>query len=208
MLKILIVDDHILVCEGMVLTLSRLGGVECVEVGTVDDAVAQLEKGGFDLVIIDLNLPGMDGFSLLAVLSKRFPDLPAIVTSGILDDDETIRRVRSGGASGFVSKKHSGKALLEAVQLVLRGGVYFPTLKPEKKGGRQQSHGSGRYGLTVAQNRVLDLLAQGKTNGEIARLLGLAEGTVKVHVSAILRALSVNSRAQALVVLARNGHGL
>lgn len=205
MLRILIVDDHALVREGMAQVLSHLEeGVECVESSSAGGALEKLQQQCFDLVVVDLSLPDMNGFSLLAVLSKRFSDTPAIVVSAS-DDEETVRRAITGGASGFVSKARSGQELLEAARFVLGGGVHAPPQKPPVRSSRNGAPYGERYALTVAQTRVLELLVQGKRNGEIAALLGLAEGTVKVHVTAILRALQVKSRTQVLVALARDG---
>lgn len=206
MTKILIVEDHALVREAMAQTLSRLEpGIDCVEAKGADDALAKLESAvDWDLAIIDLMLPDMNGFSLLAVLAKRFPDVPAIVVSA-MDDEASVRRAIKGGASGFVSKASSGDTLLQAVRVVLDGGVCTPEAANQAPGRRGGAPVSERFGLTAAQTRVLELLAQGKTNREIADLLGLSEGTVKVHMSAIFRALGVSNRAQALVVIARHG---
>jgi DNA-binding NarL/FixJ family response regulator len=201
----MIVEDHTLVREAMAQTLSRLeAGVECVEARDADDALARLARdGSFDLAVIDLMLPEMNGFSLLAVMAKRFPDVPTIVVSA-MDDEASVRRAIKGGASGFVSKARSGEELLRAVKVVLGGGVHTPEM-PTTNGRRTGAPASERFGLTAAQSRVLELLAQGRTNREIAELLGLSEGTVKVHMSAIFRALNVSNRAQALVVISRHG---
>lgn len=205
MTRILIVEDHALVREAMAQTLARLEDeVECVEAQGSEEALAKLEDGAdWDLAVIDLMLPDLNGFSLLAVMARRFPDVPAIVVSA-LDDSATIRRAMKGGASGFVSKSSSGEELRSAVRRVLDGGIYAPPVEPES-GKRSGAPVSERFGLTAGQTRVMELLAQGKTNREIADLLGLSEGTVKVHMSAIFRALNVNSRAQALIVIARHG---
>jgi DNA-binding NarL/FixJ family response regulator len=205
-IKILIVEDHALVREAMAQRLARLGeSVECIEAKGADEALARLEASSdWDLAVIDLMLPDMNGFSLLAVLAKRFPDVPAIVVSA-MDDESSVRRAIKGGASGFVSKSSSGDQLLQAVRVVLDGGVHTPETPATSNGRRGGAPVSERFGLTAAQTRVLELLAQGKTNREIADLLGLSEGTVKVHMSAIFRALGVSNRAQALVVISRHG---
>ncbi len=204
--RILIVEDHALVREAMAQTLARLeDGVECVEAKGSEEALKKLEESAdWDLAVIDLMLPDLNGFSLLAVLARRFPDVPAIVVSA-LDDSATIRRAMKGGASGFVSKSSSGEVLRSAVRCVLDGGIYAPDMEPESAAKRSGAPVSERFGLTAGQTRVMELLAQGKTNREIADLLGLSEGTVKVHMSAIFRALNVTSRAQALIVIARHG---
>ncbi|ATE62692.1 DNA-binding response regulator [Thauera sinica] len=191
----------------MAQTLARLdANIVCVEASNAGAALRMLEEGGLDLAIVDLMLPDMNGFALLGVLAKRFPDVPAIVVSA-MDDGASVRRAIKGGASGFVSKTSSGEEMLRAVRIVLGGGVHVPD-SPAPATGRRPGGGSKRFVLTAAQGRVMELLALGKTNREIADALGLSEGTVKVHMSAIFRALGVSSRAQALVVISRNGNRL
>lgn len=209
MIRILIVEDHALVREAMAQTLTRLEpGVECVEVSDSEQALARLEESvEWDLVLVDLMLPDLNGFSLLGVLAKRFPDIPAVVVSA-MDDATSIRRAMRAGASGFVSKASSGDVLCEAVRTVLNGGVFAPDTTSDKDKRRNGQSVSERYGLTAAQTRVVELLGQGKTNREIADLLGLSEGTVKVHMSAIFRAMNVRNRAQVLVLLSRKGKSL
>jgi len=208
--KILIVEDHALVREAMAQTLSRLEpGIECVEAKGADDALAKLESAAdWDLAIIDLMLPDMNGFSLLGVIAKRFPDVPALVVSA-LDDRESVQRALKAGASGFVSKASPSNTLIEAVRTILAGGVFTPDSASGGNDGNRNRRASQafaeRFQLTAAQGRVLELVAQGKSNRDIAEFLGLSEGTVKVHVSAILRSLGVTSRAQALLMMTRAG---
>jgi DNA-binding NarL/FixJ family response regulator len=209
--KLLVVEDHALVREALAAALRRLrSGVEVVEERDAESALRCLEGDAeVEFVLLDLLLPGMDGFAFLGLLRQRFPLLPVLVVSA-LGDAVTIGRVARLGASGFVHKSVGGDELLDAVRAVLDGGVSFPDPEAGLIAG-----GPGRpvrrkdvardAGLTAAQTRVLGLLSQGKTNREIAALLGLTEGTVKIHLSAIYRALKVSSRAQALVVL-RRGH--
>lgn len=204
MTRILIVEDHTLVREAMAQTLARLDpGVECVEVSNSEEAIARLEANpDWDLAVVDLMLPDLNGFSLLGVMAKRFPDVPTVVVSA-LDDPASVRRAIKAGASGFVSKASSGDMLTEAVRTVLGGGVHVPDVGDDKGKRRSRTSLSERFGLTAAQTRVAELLGQGKTNREIAELLGLSEGTVKVHMSAIFRAMKVRNRAHALVVIAK-----
>ncbi len=207
MTRILVIEDHVLVREAISQTLMRLEeGVECVGVKTADEALAELERDpDRDLAVVDLMLPDINGFSLLGILAKRFPELPAIVVSA-LDDSGSIQRAMKAGASGFVPKSCSSEELLDAIRIVLDGGIYTPK---EAVGGATRRRGGApvqeRFGLTTAQARVMELLAQGKTNREIADLLGLSEGTIKVHMSAIFRALNVSNRAQAVLVITRHG---
>ena len=207
MSRILIVDDHALVREAMAQSLARLQpGLVCLEASSADQALACLEAdAGLDLAVIDLMLPDMNGFSLLAVLGKRFPDVPAVVVSAI-DDEASVRRAIKAGASGYVFKSSSSQVLLQALRVVLDGGVHLPEARSVAQPAKRASmSASERYGLTAAQGRVLELLAAGKSNREIAELLDVSEGTVKVHMTAIFRALGVSSRAQALVVMSRHG---
>ena len=154
MTKILIVEDHALVREAMAQSLSRLeSGVECFEAADGDEALAVLEsQPDLDLAVVDLMLPDVNGFSLLAILGKRFPDMPAIVVSA-MDDDASVRRALKAGASGFVSKASSGEVLLRAVREVLDGGVPTPVrsaASPVRASARAPAE---RFGLTTAQAR-------------------------------------------------------
>ena len=211
--RILIIEDHVLVREAMALTLAQVGeGVSCQQASNATEAIAMLEADpDCDLLVVDLMLPEINGFSLLGIIAKRFPDVPALVVSA-LDDRESVQRAMKAGASGFVSKASPSNTLIEAVRTVLAGGVFTPDAASGADNGnrsRRTSQASQafveRFQLTAAQGRVLELLAQGKSNRDIAELLGLSEGTIKVHVSAILRALGVTSRAQALLMMTRAG---
>lgn len=209
MAKLLVVEDHALVREGLVQTLSQLDAdAQVVETRDAESALEVLESDDeFDLVLLDLMLPGITGMAFLAVLRRRFPAVPVVIISA-LDDTETISRAMRQGASGFVPKTSSSDVLLAALRQVLEGGVYVPP-KAIGKGVGRRSEGArtrslvDRFGLTTGQMRVLELLMQGKSNREIGDLLGLTEGTVKIHVSKIFKALNVSSRAQAMVALSR-----
>ena len=147
---------------------------------------------------------------MLATLRERDPSLPVVVVSA-LSDKATVSRAMRQGASGFVSKGDSGDQLVQAVRLVLDGGLYIPPERrpPNARAGRTSAtirpSPADDYGLTQAQTRVLHLLAEGRSNREIAESLGLAEGTVKVHVTRIFKAMKVTSRAQVLIALAQRG---
>jgi DNA-binding NarL/FixJ family response regulator len=145
-------------------------------------------------------------------LRKRYPTVPVLILSA-LDDSETVRRAMRQGAAGFVPKSSSTDVLLDAVRAVLAGGQYLPPSFEEqpaqngtgRRGGRSPRNLQERFQLTPAQMRVLELLVEGKTNREIGDVIGVTEGTVKIHVSAIFRALDVSNRSQALLVAARHG---
>ena len=198
--RILIVEDHALVREAMAQSLARLQtGLACVEASSADQALACLDADGdIDLAVIDLMLPDMSGFSLLAIMAKRFPEIPAVVVSAI-DDEASVRRAIKAGASGYVSKSSSSEVLLQAVRDVLEGGVHLPEAKTAAQPAkRTRLPASERYSLTAAQGRVLELLAAGKTNREIADLLGVKTSTACTFIKRIYRKLRVHSRAQAV----------
>ena len=214
MLKILIIEDHALVREGLVRLLARIeSGVVLRDCADFDSALAVLEgEDEVDLVLLDLALPGIDGFVGLDILRRQFPALPVVVVSAF-DDAPTITRVMNLGASGFIPKAFSGEALLAALHEVLAGNIFrpdgagksarlddMPSLPPAGKGVQPSE-----VGLTERQGQVLALMVRGLSNREIGDTLELSEGTVKIHVTAIFKALGVGSRTQALVAVARYG---
>lgn len=199
------IEDHALVREGLLLALKALGegGAAAETQGARDatEALALLERDDdFDLVLLDLMLPGTGGLSFLGVLRKRFPHLPVVVLSA-LDDVDTVAKVMRLGAAGFVSKASPTEVLLSALREVLHGEIWLPPEYRDLSDKRKRAKTvAERFGLTKSQARVLELLAEGKSNREIAELLGITEGTVKIHVSAIFKALGVNNRSQALLI--------
>jgi DNA-binding NarL/FixJ family response regulator len=205
--RILVIEDHVLVRQALIGALRGMDPrMSFVEASSAAEALARLEATqSFDLVLADLMLPDMDGFALLSELADRFPDLPVLVVSGV-EDDISIRRAYRTGVAGFLPKTASTKALADAIQTVLAGGVLAPVGKRAvqvRRHRRSVDSVALHYGLTAAQMRVLELMIEGLTNREIAQALGITEGTVKLHCSAILKALEVSNRSQVLVVVAR-----
>lgn len=212
MLNLLVVEDHALVREGLVQTLRQLEtGVSVFEAADAEGANALIEKGlVVDLIVLDLGLPGVDGLSYLGALRQRYPAIPVVILSAY-DDSHTVGRAMKCGAAGFVSKTYSSDQLLAALREVLAGRTFTPELSSATSavisphvpiGGNNEP---SDFGLTERQAEVLGLMASGKSNRDIAGLLGLSEGTVKIHLTAIFKVLGVTSRTQAMVVVARNG---
>jgi len=203
--RILVIEDHALVREGLLLALRALeeNGVPAEVLGAkdADDAAALLaENDDFDLVVLDLMLPGTSGMAFLGVIRKRHPHIPVVILSA-LDDGDTVMKAMRHGAAGFVSKASPTDMLLGALREVLAGEIWLPPEYRDQTGKRRRSKTvADRFGLTKSQARVLELLAEGKTNREIAEMLDVTEGTVKIHVSAIFKALNVSNRSQALLV--------
>ncbi len=208
-MQILIVEDHALVREGLIATLKALGrGVRIIGVADATEASQVLEQEDIDLMLLDLMLPGTKGQTFLPVVRRRFPTVPVVVLSA-LDDADTVAGVMKNGASGFISKSASSEELLNGLQQVLAGDVYVhPDMRDaiSRRSSTTAERGRSvaqRYGLTAGQERVLEHLAEGTSNRQIAELLGLTEGTVKIHVSAIIKALKVTNRAEAALIASR-----
>jgi DNA-binding NarL/FixJ family response regulator len=162
------------------------------------------EHPDLELVLLDLGLPDVDGFVMLKELRDRYPSLPIVVLSA-LQDRNSVTRALDLGALGFIPKSAQRAVMLGALQLVFAGGIYVPPeiLRREETAAKvEQSTGDGRppspvdLGLTERQMQVLALMLRGKSNKSIGRALDLSEPTVKNHVTAILRALRVTSRAE------------
>lgn len=178
------------------------------------DGAAPSRKGGLSEQPHEICLPDVSGLDLFDELRGDYPALPLLALSA-LDDPRTVKAVLAKGALGYVPKSSSHPVMVNALRLVLSGGRYLP---PEiiaddwvSLAGRGTSLGTRAaasvedFGLTERQRQVLALMAQGKSNKLICRELGLAEATVKIHVTAVLRALKVTSRTQAVVLINRLG---
>jgi len=206
-MKILVIDDHPLIQVALQRVLTELDpGLEHFQAHDAVAARAALSIApDIDLVVLDLTLPGCDGFEFLRELRRTWPGIPVLVLSATHDRD-TIEQALDMGAMGFIPKTANARLLIDALRLVLSGGVYVPTdcTGIDLRRPRPIAKPS-ELGLTMRQADVLKLLVQGKPNKLICRDLRLSEGTVKVHVSAILRALNVHTRTQVVIELARRG---
>ena len=229
-MKVLLVDDHPLILAALRSVIQGLGDDVTVDgVSTERDARAALKRDpDYDLVLLDLHLGESDGFVLLADLRKLYPALPIVVVSASDRASDVIRAI-DAGAMGFVPKRASNDTLFEALRLVMSGGIYVPPMtmgvdsgapaQPDpdttipgymKVVGAQAAHSGyqttptlAQLGLTPRQTDVLALLLQGKPNKLIARELNLSVETIKDHVAAVLRALGVNSRTQAVLAVSQ-----
>ncbi len=212
-MKFLVVDDHALIREAMrgVLQVVR---PDCLvlEASDAAAALATLEQDdGIDLVLLDLHLPDQNGLSLLATLSERHPTVAVVMISGDREQS-TIRDALTRGAQGFIPKTETREVLIGALSLILAGGVYIPPAALQKQAAAYASGsnstsalGPQSLGLTERQLEVLALLMEGKNNKLICRALGLAEPTVKNHISSILKTLGVSSRTEAVLAVTRRG---
>ncbi|MGE5514615.1 MAG: response regulator [Bacteroidota bacterium] len=210
-MKILIADDHELFRDGLRHVLDQLGGsLSIVEASDFAQAVAAVEREpDIDIVLLDLNMPGMPWNEGLQRLKEMLPEAVPVIVLSASDDRRHVLQAVNMGAAGFIPKTSSSRVMLSALKLVLSGGVYLPPALLEQ-GNSQDGVGplaneNAVSFLTPRQREVLALLGQGKSNKEIARVLQLAEGTVKLHVTAILKALNVNNRTRAVVAASQLG---
>jgi DNA-binding NarL/FixJ family response regulator len=206
--KVLMIDDHHLVRDGMRPVLERLAGpgerLEVLEAATFAAGLAEIARhADIELVLLDLRLPDVAGFDALARLQREHPDLPVVVMSGE-DEARLVREALQRGALGYVPKSSRPAVILQALRLVLSGGTYVPREIMGGDDGAPPKAPAG-LGLTPRQAEVLPLLLAGKSNKQICRELGMAEGTVKSHVAAIFKALGVTTRVQAVLAVGRLG---
>lgn len=219
-MKVLVVDEHPLILEALHRVLRQLDReVEVHDARTAAEGRKLVAAHpDTDLLLLDPSLPDADGLAVLGDLRNDFPAVPVVVLSASDQRDDVLRAIDLG-AMGFIPKTSSNQVMLQALRLVLSGGVYLPpsalgrhedTALEAPAAGTAEAPGAARptareLGLTVRQAQVLALILKGKPNKVICRELGLAEGTVKIHVAAILRALNVNTRTQAVIEASRLG---
>jgi DNA-binding NarL/FixJ family response regulator len=209
-MKVLIADDHALFRQGLTQFMSAgFQNLAVTEAGSFYDVLALKDKlGGFDLILLDLAMPGMEGFAGVSMVREHAPEVPLVIVSASERRDDVLRALELG-VTGYISKSMTGRELLDALASVLSGQTYLPaslmrnTPKPPPQVDHQdlfRSHAALRQ-LSRRQSEVLLLLSEGRSNREIAEALQLAEQTVKVHVSNILRILGARSRTEAVVKL-------
>ncbi|HEX2539880.1 MAG TPA: response regulator transcription factor [Caldimonas sp.] len=227
-MKVLLIDDHPLILSALQNVIQGLGShVSVVGVGGARAARQALaEADDFDLLLLDLRLGDADGFELLAELRSGWPAIPVVVVSASDRSADVIRAIDLG-AMGFVPKRASNETLTEALNVVMSGGIYVPPMDLRSDGDAPaagtasplpldpRSHAVPAGGamspaaslaafkLTPRQTDVLGLLLRGQSNKLIARELDLSVETVKDHVAAVLRALGVNSRTQAVLAVSQ-----
>jgi DNA-binding NarL/FixJ family response regulator len=208
--RLVIADDHPLFRDALRQAVaSVIPSAKIEEAGSFEDLTALLERDAeVDLILLDLTMPGISGFSGLIYLRAQYPAIPVVIVSAS-DDVETIRRSVDFGASGFIPKRFGVDALRGAILKVMEGDIWIPSdvdlsaaADPEMTRLRDRL-----VTLTPQQVRVLMMLSQGLLNKQIAYELGVSEATIKAHVSAILQKLGVESRTQAVIAAAKIAGG-
>ncbi|MGO1503043.1 MAG: response regulator [Marinobacter sp.] len=209
--KILIADDHPLFREAISSVIAS--GVEGSDILQTDDLDSALlitrENDDIDLILLDLNMPGMNGLNGLMTLRNEAPTIPVVIVSAE-EDKQVVLQAITYGAVGFITKSSPRLEMTKAIQQILNGNVYLPsdiirTGKETSNNRRSSSHEDNPVSpemlnsLTRRQLLVLERMSKGESNKQIAYNLNIAETTVKAHVSAILRKLGVHNRVQAIL---------
>ena len=193
-IRLMIVEDHVLVRLGLVSAVSTESDIEVVaEVADGRQVMKTYRQQAVDVVVLDLRLPGMDGFEVIRALQNKFAPVRILVLSSY-DGRDDITRAMQAGASGYLVKGMGLDRLLAGIRAVHRGEQYLP---PEIA-----SRMTAQVDLDVSlrELEVLRLIANGKSNKEIAAHLGIVEGTVKAHLTNIFAKLGAADRAQALAI--------
>lgn len=211
---VLVVDDHPLFREGLTQLLRDLDAQAEVlaEADARHGLAVAAERADLDLVLLDLTMPGMNGLDAVGRFGEEAPGVPVVILSA-LEDPEQVRRALALGAVGYIPKSTPSTTMIDALRLVLGGGLYVPPLMLSAMGsGREpapqpaeRNEQRAPEALTDRQIEVLALLATGKSNKLIARELGLSEKTVKAHITAVFRVLGVVNRTQAALEARHRG---
>lgn len=215
-MRVLIVDDHPLFREVLGLHMKEyFPDARLFDAGSVGEAVGVLSAyAGFDLILLDVSMPGMDGITGMTLIREQAPGTPIIIMSG-MSDGGVARAALDAGASGYIAKTTGGRELKNALGLILLGEHYIsasvlaePAADPPShtaSSAQAEDEAIGEYGMTPRQLEVCRLLMAGYPNKLIARKLDCAEGTVRLHVSAVLRALNARNRTEAARAALRLG---
>jgi len=206
-MKILIADDHALFRDGLSLRLEQIVPEAAISQASGYSQVFKILKSdnSFDILILDVEMQDMPWLESLKQIRELSPQTKIIVVSAS-EDTRTIRTILNTGVKGYIPKRSEIKVFNNAFKLVSDGGTYVP---PNLIDNTPLNNISGRNGgiktLTNRQSQVLDLIAQGKSNKQIAYDMGVSESTVKLHINALLRSLHVNNRTQAVITAQKIG---
>ena len=209
-MRLLLVDDHVLFREGLKLLLRSLDtALELDEAGDCAQALERVAARDYDLVLLDLKMPGLNGLDALSALQDAVAGSPLVVLSGE-DDARTVRAAIDRGAMGFIPKSSTPEVLVQALRLVLARGIYLPPVALHATAAAparvdEVAVSPSLPGITPRQMDVLRCVIRGKPNKVIARELDISEGTVKLHLSAVLRALGARNRTEAVYAAAKLG---
>jgi DNA-binding NarL/FixJ family response regulator len=199
-IRILIVDDHPVVCSGLTSMLSVQAGIEVIgSASSGEEALSIVRRDLPDLMLLDLRMPGMDGIGVLNAL-KKLERAPRVMVLTSFEKEEDIYRAIRAGAHGYLLKDTSESEMIEAINIVFAGKRYIPRHIAARLTERMM-----RSDLTARELQILELLAQGSTNKQIAGALSISDNTVRHHVNNIMEKLQVTDRTEAVATALRNG---
>jgi DNA-binding NarL/FixJ family response regulator len=213
-MKVMIVDDHALVRRGMAYVVREcFPDADVHEAGSANEAIAVMDKRGVDIALVDVRMPDFDGLELLRTLKEKWPEIPVIMLS-TYDQALYVKRALADGAAGYMLKDATPDDLGQAIRVALSGSgnVLSPRVIQnlfEDNDSGESSEGSAQrhpeFSLTHRERDILGLLAEGRSNRDIAGSLYLSEKTVKAHLAAIFRKLGVANRTQAAMAAVSMG---
>lgn len=199
-IRILIVDDHPVVCSGLTSMLSTQSGLEVLgSAASGEEALAMIQQDTPDLLLLDLRMPGMDGIGVLQALQKKESPPRVIVLTSFEKDEEIYRAIRAG-AQGYLLKDTTESEMVAAIYVVDAGKRYIPRHIAARLADRMM-----RSDLTAREVQILERLAQGSTNKQIASALDISDNTVRHHVNNIMGKLQVSDRTEAVATAIRRG---
>jgi DNA-binding NarL/FixJ family response regulator len=205
-IKVLLVDDHEVVLEGLIRILEKQGGIKIVAVArSAEEALEKITRFPPDVAIVDIQLPGMNGIELIRRIKERHPEIEAI-TLTVFDDEQFAKQAIKAGAIGYVIKDAAKEELVKAVRAAARGESLISTSVARKlideisePEGRKKKKEEGLEGLSQRELDVIKLMARGYNNRQIADILFISEHTVKVHIRNIFRKIGVSDRTNAVL---------
>ena len=205
-IKVMLVDDHEVVLEGLIRILEKQGGIQIVSVaGSAEEALEKLERFPPDVIVVDIQLPGMNGIELIRRIKKNHPEIEAI-TLTVFDDEQFARQAIKAGAIGYVIKDAAKDELVKAVRSAAKGETLISTSVARKlidemtePAAKKKKKAEGFEGLSQREVDVIKLMAKGYNNRQIADLLYISEHTVKVHIRNIFRKIDVTDRTNAVL---------
>ena len=206
-MKILIADDHALFRDGLALRLEQIAPEAAILQASNYAQIFKIIKSDNNIsaIVLDIEMQDMPWFDALQEIRRTLPDTALIVVSAS-EDSRTIRSVMSAGAKGYIPKRSESKVFDNAFKLVFDGGTYVPPILINNPPiNNLSTKSTGLKTLTNRQSQVLDLIAQGKSNKQIAYDMGVSESTVKLHINALLRSLHVSNRTQAVITAQKLG---
>jgi two-component system, NarL family, response regulator len=200
LIRILIVDDHPVVCAGLTSMLSAQSGIEVVgSAASGEEALAIVQRDSPDVLLLDLRMPGMDGIGVLQAL-KKMGNSPRVVVLTSFEKEEDIYRAIRAGADGYLLKDSIKSEMIAAISVVNAGKRYIPRHIAARLADRMM-----RSDLTARELQILELLAGGSTNKQIGATLDISDNTVRHHVNNILEKLQVSDRTEAVATAMRSG---